>query len=266
MRISKAELKYIRSLSQKKVRQAERKFVLEGWRALKEVLNSPSKVEVVAVLSRFLEDPDYEGILSKLRERNVPVKELAETELNQVADTIHAQGVLAVVQQKTHEISEEHLRKATLIVAADGVSDPGNLGSIVRSSDWFAADMVLLGQGCVELYNDKVVRSTVGSILHVPVVEGVDLPSALPPIKERGFSVVAYSGEGKQSYIEHRPAERQVVVFGNEAHGVSREVRSIADSVVRIPKYGKAESLNVGVACGIVLAHLREQREKKKGD
>jgi TrmH family RNA methyltransferase len=194
------------------------------------------------------------------------VKELGEVELNQVADTIHAQGVVAVVQQKTHTIDEEHLRRASLIVAADGVSDPGNLGSIVRSSDWFAADMVLLGQGCVDLYNDKVVRSTVGSILHVPVVEGVDLPSALASIKESGFSVVAFSGDGKQTYAEHRPTEKQVVVFGNEAHGVSREVRGIADSVVRIPKYGKAESLNVGVACGIVLAHLREQREKKERD
>lgn len=265
MRTSKAEIKYIRSLSQKKVRQEERKFVVEGWRALKEVLNSSSKVDLVAVLSRYFEDPDYESILSKLKERGIPTKELTETELKGVADTVHAQGILAVVQQKPQTLDGDRLSRASVIVAADAVSDPGNLGSIVRSSDWFDVDMVLLGRGCVELYNDKVVRSTVGSIFHVPVIEGVDLPTTLGPLKERGFSIVAFSSDGKKSYSDQPFAEKMVFVFGSEAHGISREVRGVADWIVRIPKYGKAESLNVGVACGIVLAHMRNQREKKKG-
>ena len=266
MRISNSELKYIRSLSQKKTRLAEKKFVLEGWRSLKEVLNSSAKVDLVAVLPRFLEDPDYENILVKLKERKVPIKELNEADLNRVADTVHAQGVVAIVQQKTYSLDDDALRRASLVVAAESVNDPGNLGSIVRSADWFAADFVLFGQGCVELYNEKVVRSTVGSILHVPVVEGADLPTTLTRLKRDGFSVIAFSGDGKESYTDRRQADRQVLVFGNEAHGISREVRDVSDAVVRIPRYGKAESLNVGVACGIVLAHVRESQRRKKGD
>jgi TrmH family RNA methyltransferase len=265
MKVSKADIKLLRTLSQKKVRQTERKFILEGWRALKEVLNSASKVEMVAVLSRYLEDPDYKAILSKLAERGASIKELSETELNQIADTVHAQGVLAVVHQKSYSLDSVRFGPVPMVVAVDAVSDPGNLGSIVRSSDWFDVDAILLGRGCVDLYNDKVVRSTVGSIFHVPIVEGVDLPQTLGMMKEQGFFVVAFSGDGKQAYTTLQPRGRSIFVFGSEAHGVSREVRSVASVVVRIPKYGKADSLNVGVACGIVLAHTRAGKENTKG-
>jgi RNA methyltransferase, TrmH family len=265
MKISKSEIKYFRSLSQKKVRLTEKKFVVEGWRALKEVLNSSSKVETVAVMSRYLKDPDYESILSKLGDRGASVKELTEEELNQIADTVHAQGVLAVVHQKTHTLDSVRLGKLSIVVAADAVSDPGNLGSIIRSADWFAADAVLLGRGCVELYNDKVIRSTVGSLFHVPVLEGVDLPAVLADLKKQGMSAVAFSGDAKQSYTTLGQTAGIVLVFGSEAHGVSRDVRAACDVVVRIPKYGKGESLNVGVACGIVLAHSRAQQEGRKG-
>ncbi len=265
MKLSKAELRYCRSLSQKKVRQAERKFVLEGWRALKEVLNSATKVVMVAVLPRFLDDPDYARLLSALESRGIPVKEADELQLQQIADTVHAQGVVAVVQQKHDELERISLERASVIVAADAVSDPGNLGSIIRSADWFNVDALLLGRGCVELYNEKVVRSTVGSIFHIPVVEGVDLPSALKQLGSKGFSVVGLSGDGKVDYTNRRLSRKDVFVFGSEAHGISREVKNSVDEVVRIPRYGKAESLNVGVACGIVLAHARAQQEQKKG-
>jgi TrmH family RNA methyltransferase len=265
MRITKNEIKYVRSLSQKKNRQSEQKFVVEGWRALKEVLGSSPKVELVGVLSRYLEDPDYSGILSKLEERGAVTRELSEKELSALADTVHAQGVIAVVQQTKRAFDPEFLNKASLVVVVDSVSDPGNLGSIIRSSDWFSIDLLLLGKGCVELYNDKVIRSTVGSIFHVPIIEGVELPSTLRMLKENGFSVIALSGDGKHTYGEQSKPGKLAIVLGSEAHGVSDEVRALADYVVRIPKYGKAESLNVGVACGIVLAHIRSLQETKKG-
>jgi RNA methyltransferase, TrmH family len=266
MKVSKADIKYFRSLSQKKVRQAERKFILEGWRALREVLNSASTVETVAVLTRYLQDPDYASILTSLGERGASIKELTELELSQVADTVHAQGVLAIVRQNTTALESVRFGKSAVVVAADAISDPGNLGSMIRTSDWFGVDAVLLGRGCVELYNEKVVRSTVGSLFHVPTIEGVDLSDVLPAMKTQGFSIVALSGDGKQSYESLEHSARTIYVLGSEAHGVSREVRTIADDVVRIPKYGKAESLNVGVACGIVLAHMRAEKERGKGD
>ena len=265
MHITKNEIKHVRSLSQKKNRQSEQKFIVEGWRALKEVLSSSSKVEIVGVLSRYLDDPDYRGILSKLEERGAVLRELADTELNALADTVHAQGVIAVVQQNKRSLEADVLRKASLVVVADSVNDPGNLGSIIRSSDWFNVDLLLLGKGCVELYNDKVVRSTVGSIFHLPIVEGVEFPSVLRMLKEHSFSVIALSGDGKHSYDEQKMPGKLAIVLGSEAHGLSSGVRALSDDVIRIPKYGKAESLNVGVACGIMLARVRSLQEQEKG-
>jgi TrmH family RNA methyltransferase len=197
MRVSKNEAKYLRSLSQKKVRQVERKFLLEGWRALKDGLNSSFIIESVNVLPRFLEDADYQSILNSVRERHIPVKELSEIELRQISETVHAQGVIAVVQMKGQELSERLLKKSEVIVAADAVADPGNIGTLVRTSDWFGADLVMLGNGCVELYNEKVVRSTVGSLFHLPVVENVDLPAELAELKRSGFKITALAGDGK---------------------------------------------------------------------
>jgi len=266
MRITKSEIRSFRSLSQKKIREQDQKFVLEGWRAIKEGLNSSTKLEIVAVLSRYIKDADYARIIAALENRGVTVKEVIESELDQIADTVHSQGVVAIAHQKKYSIdqvlSEE---RVALVVAADGVSDPGNLGSIVRSADWFDVDLLLLGRGCVDLYNEKVVRSTVGSILHLPIVVGVDLPQVLGKFKESGFGVVAFSGEGKMNYTERPSYEIEVFVFGNEAHGISPQVRKVVEHVVRIPRYGKAESLNVGVACGIVLANARAQEDRKKG-
>lgn len=266
MHLSKNEIKYLHSLSQKKVRQAEKKFILEGWRALKEVLNSSFQIELVAVLPQFLENPDYAKTISEVEERKIPVKELTELELKKIADTVHSQGIIALTHQKTFSLDHNLLRRSSLIVAVDSMSDPGNLGSILRSADWFGVDAVLLGKGCVELYNEKVVRSTVGSIFHLPIVESVDLQHALPEMKKNDFWVIAASADGRESYTLAKTKAKNALVFGNEAHGVTKEIRGIVDAVVKIPKFGQAESLNVGVACGILLAHLREKNQMKNLD
>jgi len=258
MRLSKSELKYIGSLSQKKIRQASQKFILEGWRAIKELLNSPFEADLVAVLPSYLEDEDYKAILDQVRQRKIPLKEISEKELRQVSETVHAQGVVAIVRQRSAQLTPALINSARIIVAVDSIADPGNLGTILRTADWFGADLVLLGKGTVELYNDKVVRSTVGSLFHVPVAEGVDLGVALSDLKGQGFRIVALSADGKTDLDKAGWAKRNVIVLGAEAQGVSKLVRSVSDVLVRIPRFGRAESLNVGVACGIALSQMRK--------
>ncbi|MEK6565945.1 MAG: RNA methyltransferase, partial [Bacteroidota bacterium] len=135
--------------------------------------------------------------------------------------------------------------------------DPGNLGSIVRCCDWFGVDALLLSQGCVELHNEKVVRSSTGSLFHVQVVEDVDCSDVLHQLKKQSFAIIATAGDAPSEYTKIDPARKICLIFGSEAHGVSKEVHKTADLIVKIPKFGQAESLNVGVTCGIILAHLR---------
>ncbi len=256
MRLTSSEIRYLRSLTQKKTRAREGKFLLEGWRALREALQSSVTIERVAVLERFVEDPDYEGFFRHCRERKVPVGVLSEKELKTVSDTVHAQGVVAVVREKKWSLAEV-LAAGDLLVAADAVADPGNTGSILRTCDWFGVSGVLLGQGTVELHNEKVIRSTVGSIFHLPVVEDVDLPAVIPQLQEARYDVWALDAGGRESLEHVHFGTKNVLIVGSEAHGVSAGVRRLVRTTLRIPRFGHAESLNAGVACGVVLSHLR---------
>jgi TrmH family RNA methyltransferase len=170
---------------------------------------------------------------------------------------VQSQEVFAVVKQRRASIPSILKRKPRLIVACDEVNDPGNLGSIVRSCDWFGAEALILSEGCVSLYNEKVVRATAGSIFHVDVVEHSDLRLDLQGLKSEGFTIAATAMDGSKSPADLRSIERLVIVLGSEAHGIRTNVRETADVVVAIPRFGKAESLNVGVACGIILAAIR---------
>ncbi|MCI0706824.1 MAG: RNA methyltransferase [Ignavibacteriae bacterium] len=256
MRLTKSEIKYLRSLTQKKYREQERKFLLEGWRPLAEAVGSDFVVEMIAV-STAHRNPEENKTLANARKKSIPVKGISEKELTQISSTVHSQGVVAVVRQHEYSIENVLDGKPSLVVALDAVSDPGNLGSIIRSCDWFGVDTVLLSKGNVELYNEKVLRSTAGSIFHLPMVEDVDLKSALAQFRRAGYFVATLSGDGKENYTNGSLKKPAVLVFGSEAHGVSEDVRAASDVVLSIPRYGSAESLNVGVACGIVLAHMR---------
>lgn len=259
MPLTKSELKYVRSLSQKKVREQEGKFLLEGWRPFQEALAANADIELVLVEKSTAGRGEHRKVLDEARKRSIPLKLATARELESLSSTVHSQGVLAVVKKRSVRIDVLFSRKPQLVVAADAVSDPGNLGSIVRSCDWFGVDAVLLGKGCVELYNEKVLRSTAGSIFHIPIVEQVDLRGVLAEAKQAGYGLFTLSGDGSKSYLNGSIHPPCILIFGNEAHGVGADVRSLSDEVVQIPRYGSAESLNVGVACGIVLAHLRSR-------
>jgi TrmH family RNA methyltransferase len=256
MRLSKGDAKYLRSLQQKKVRDREKKFVVEGWRALGEVLHSQAGIEYVA-LSPSGRAEDFAELVGELHRRGIPIKEAEDATLARATSTVQPQGVLALVAQRTFTVHELLTERATLLVAADAVSDPGNAGTLLRTCDWFGTDGVMLGSGSAELYNEKVVRSSVGSLLHLPVADDVDLTVALGEARHLGFTLIAASGDAPASYLTAPYGPKNLFVFGSEAHGLSGEVRGAADLVVGIPRYGRVESLNVGVACGILLAHLR---------
>jgi len=257
MKLSKAEIKYLRSLSQKKYRDEEQKFVLEGWKPLRDALAARAPIEFIAIVSQSALVAEHRAIVSDAAAQGIAVRELTELELHQITDTVHSQGVIALVRQLNAQLSEFLEGEETLLVACDELNDPGNLGSIVRTCDWFGVDGMLLSAGSVSLYNEKVVRATAGSIFHLPVVEGCDLLNDLAHLRQADYTIVATAMDGETSVTDLRSIEKLVLVLGSEAHGIRTELRAMADHVAAIPKFGQAESLNVGVACGIILAGIR---------
>ncbi|HVN48423.1 MAG TPA: RNA methyltransferase [Bacteroidota bacterium] len=256
MRITKTELKYLRSLTVKKIRAEERKFLLEGWKPLHDALHSNFHVDSLYVADSRTTASEQEEILAFASSRNIPIQEISEKELRQISKTVTAQGVVAVVEQCRNLFSADVLHTASFVVALDEVGDPGNLGTIIRTCDWFGVDAVLMSKGCVSLYNEKVVRSTSGSIFHLPIYEDIDLRSTLTELKNHAFTVIATTMNGRPLAQTSMPP-KTVLVFGNEAKGICDSIKTLSDHQVSIPRFGQAESLNVGVACAVFLSQWR---------
>jgi TrmH family RNA methyltransferase len=261
MNLSQSELKYLRSLQQKKYRDSEQKFLLEGWRPLSDALHSDFLIEFIAITKETLRKSEHQSLIKLAEERRIPIKELKEIQLKQVSDTVHSQGIVALIRQKNEILNVGNLMNAGIIVACDRINDPGNLGTILRTCDWFGVDGVMLNENCVSLYNEKVVRSTAGSIFHLKIFENVNLVTTLPDFKSSGFKVLATTLEGKSVFTTVLQ-DKMILLLGSEAHGLDPELTGQADEVVSIPRFGEAESLNVGIACGVLLAQWRSRSNK----
>lgn len=256
--LSKSKLSVLQKLFSKKQRRSSDAFLVEGSRIVTEALASEWEVKMVLVTEPFMQHSEY-GQVSKLAaDRLAPLHIIRVRDLETITNTEHPAGVAAVIRPKQHKF-ESLVDKSSerLIVALDAISDPGNFGTILRTCDWFKADALLVGKGSVDLFNPKVVRSTMGSLFRVPTATDVDLPEALRSLKAEGFRVYAASVGDGQPINRVRFSNRVVLVFGSEAHGLSESVGKAADEFMTIPRIGAAESLNVSAAAAIVLAFAR---------
>ena len=256
MPLSKAKLKELRALATMKSREENARFMIEGIRMMQEAVDSDHTIVEAYYTSDVLDDGSGRALIEKLKKKSGHTEQVSSRDVAAIASTVTAQGVVAVIAQK-RSTEESVLKKGhapSIVVAVDSVADPGNLGSIVRTCDWFGVQGILLGQNSVDVYNPKVLRSTMGGIFHIPVVEDVDLLPALSKAKVFGYRVYATDSSGEAHFDRVRFAHKSVIVFGNEAWGVSDQIKQLADERIAIRRYGAAESLNVGVACGIVLS------------
>jgi TrmH family RNA methyltransferase len=194
------------------------------------------------------------------RKRKIEINLLTEKELSQLSDSVTAQGVVAIVSKKLFLLdSSITKKKKSLLVALDQINDPGNLGTIIRTCDWFSVDALLVSNNSVELFSPKVVRATMGSLFHFPIITEVDLNDSLRQLKQENYSIITATLDAPTKLPEFHFPEKTVLVFGNEAHGISAEIMNYADDSLSIKKYGKAESLNVAMACGIFLSSVRQK-------
>jgi RNA methyltransferase, TrmH family len=261
--LTKSKLLYLKSLSQKKHREKEGVFLVEGWRGVEEVCAAVNEIEILVYSKEASENQRYAPVLLEAKKKSRELHEVTPKEFALVADTVAAQGVAAVVRKLSFSVSKELekllTRDRAFVLALDQVSDPGNLGAMIRTSDWFGVDAILLSQNCVELYNPKVIRSTVGSIFHLPILdcsEGTDqFIDVLGGLQKSGFKIYGAEVSGSTDLRTHVWPNKSLLVIGNEARGISPEISKILDNHLAIPKFGKSESLNAGVAAGVFIAH-----------
>ena len=231
-----------RSLKEKKGREAQQAFLVEGTRMVRESLASSFTVSAVLLREDFV--PDF-----PLPE-NVRTFLLPEHVFQSVCDTKTPQGVAAVLSLQTHEACGPRL------LALDGVQDPGNVGTIVRTADAAGFDGVLFSPDCADLFSPKVLRSTMGSVFRLGFSFPASLADALEQLKKDGYSVLSSQLDGEPFYDRKNVSSSFVLVIGNEGNGVSDAVRKTATHRLRLPMNGGAESLNAAVAAGIMMYDL----------
>ena len=238
--LSKQKIKDTQTLGQKKFRQQERLFIAEGPKLVKELLEADaSMVKEVFALKEWI--TDNEKILVK-----TAVTEITETELERISQLTTPNKVLAVVHKFEEDIEIKTKGKITL--ALDCIQDPGNLGTIIRTADWFGVEQIVCSHDSAEVYNPKVVQATMGSIARVKVFY-TDLNEWLA--EQKGIGIYATTLEG-QDISTVKKIKEGIIIFGNESKGISADILKLATVKLTIPKKGKAESLNAAVAVGVV--------------
>lgn len=251
--ISKSRLKSILSLKYKKLRNEQKQFLVEGYRLCQEALQSDFTVETLLINPDILSPPKLDLIVQLARQKKIEIIAIQKPEMKQLADTVNSQGTFCIVNQKKYEIAAILNKDIQLIVIIDAGQDPGNVGTIIRTCDWFSIDVIFLSHGAVELYNPKVIRSTMGSIFHLPIVPEIDLNILIPQLKKLGWHIFGSDINGKYNYNQIDYPRPTALVFGNENTGIKSELFNYFDKTVKIPSYGKAESLNMATAAAIII-------------
>jgi TrmH family RNA methyltransferase len=249
-------------LLDKKGREKQGQFIIEGVHLVQEALSSGTGVDTLVYASERQNELPFD-LLELADEQGVECFAVTEAVLSKCTDTQTPQAVFAVLR-KLHWEPADLLTSARagspgLVVVIDGMQDPGNLGTIIRSADAVGATGVLLGKGTVDLYNPKTVRSTMGSLFHLPIAQG-DLEQLLPLAAEQGVAVVTTSLQGTSSCYEFDFRQPVWFVIGNEGQGVSPKVSALTTEHIRIPMQGSAESLNAAMAGTVVLFEAMRQR------
>ena len=246
--ISAAKLHLARRLLTAKGRAGEGAFLAEGPQAVREALGCGAARFVVVAEDRT---PQAKSLAVDAALQGLPVYLATDAQMAQVTDTVRGQGVVAVCRRL--EVGLKDL-EGKLFLLLDEVRDPGNVGTLVRTADAFGVDGVIATTGTAEVYAPKVVRASVGSVFHLPVVQRVAFEDAVAWARERGHKLFGADAHGDPLIAGWTEPWRSTVwAVGNEAHGMPNEHLAMLDATMSVPMWGKAESLNVAIAAAICL-------------
>jgi TrmH family RNA methyltransferase len=250
--ISKNKIKFIISLQKKKVRDEEKLYVIEGDKLVREFLNAGVKINLLAAKPEFLSSLSHD-IKMGVKE----IDDVSYEELKQISTLKTPHNALAIVQMPEYEINMPEII-SRFCVALDFIQDPGNMGTIIRAAGWFGIKNIVCSMDCVDVYNPKVIQSSMGAILHVNVYY-TDLKNLFNFAVQNSVPVFGTMLEGKSIY-KHKPDTKGIILLGNESKGISEELIPFITEKIKIPKFSNAregiDSLNVGMAASVVFSEF----------
>ena len=242
--MSKKEMKLIRSLKNKKERNEHGLFVVEGIKTVKELLSSPIKPHSVYAVKKI------DGI-------DHPANIVSPGEFAKMSSMKNPQGILACARKPSHTLNLNEL-KNELTLALCGVRDPGNMGSIVRTADWFGIKNVVCSDDTCDIYNPKALSAAMGSAFRVKV-HYTNPETFLSSAKTAGMPVYAAVMDGENLY-KTKLSPRGIIIMGNESKGIDNKIKALACIKISIPSFGSAESLNAALACAVICSEFRRRK------
>lgn len=252
-------VKRIRALAERDAREAEGRMVIEGVRLIEDAIAAGVPLELVMYAPKALAGPRAEAVIDQARRQGVRQITATPQVIAACSNVETSQGVVAVVERPHASLSEVLTRPDLLLVVVDRLQDPGNLGTIVRIADAAGATGVLVTRGTVDPFNPKAVRATMGSLFHLPIVvsDGTD---AIAAFRSRGVRILVADPRGSIDYTDADYRAPAAIVVGSESQGPGPEWFHAAAATIRIPLYGRADSLNVAIAAGLLLYEVQRTR------
>lgn len=249
-------IKNIKKLKDKKFREQEHKYIIEGIKLIEEAVKESAKINAVVVCEDCVKNEEIDSkLLYEVAKYNCIY--VSERVFSLLTDVKNPQGILAVIEKEAEKEQIDY--NEDLIVVLDKVQDPGNLGTILRTVDSIGLKQIIIAEGSGDIFNPKVVRSTMGAIFRVKVKISQDIQKTIAEIKKHKFKVISTSLATDKSIYDVK-YEKSAIIIGNEANGVSKELQDASDELVKIPMLGNTESLNASVATGIVLYEYVRQK------
>ena len=249
-------VKHVKKLKEKKYRDINQEFIIEGIKLVKEAIEEKANIKNMIICDNC-EDSGIipKNLMYEIAKYNCIY--VTENILKTMSDVNAPQGILAIISMnnKNNEIDYSQ----DIIVALDDIQDPGNLGTILRTVDSVGINQILVSKGTADCYNPKVVRSTMGAIFRIKIIECENLEQTLKETQKNNFRIVVSSLQTKNSLYDIN-FDKKVIIIGNEANGVEPQIQKIADEKIKIPMLGKTESLNASVATGVILYEYVRQK------
>lgn len=256
--LSNTEIKNLGSLRQRKYRRKEKKFLVEGFHLVEECLGSDYNLQTVIIRDRKLLNKYKSGLLAEqIKNRNIRLETISEKLFNKLSETKTSPGIIGVASFPKLRLPKQ-IDGGKIIIALDGINDPGNLGTILRTAYWFDVKTILLGKDSADPFNSKVLRSSQGGLFRINITDAY-LNSELRRLHSSGYQILLLDARADSVIGDLDSGGKFVLVFGNEAGGISKSLVRPEYKKVRIAGFSPCESLNVAVACGIALHEIKRK-------
>ena len=253
-------VKHIRKLKDKKYRDESNEFIIEGTNLIEEAVKEKAKIKKVIICENTTKTYEIPTNI-RLEIAKYECIYVSEKIFNLITQVTNPQGIMAIVEKTAKEDEIDYTQD--LIVMLDDIQDPGNLGTILRTIDSIGLKQIIVSKETADAFNPKVVRSTMGAIFRIKIIESENLIDTIKNIKKHHFKLIVTSLQTDNTIYDIN-YNKKIIVIGNEGNGVSKEIQDMADEKIKIPMLGKTESLNASVATGIVLYEYVRQKLGRK--